>query len=168
MILLFQQRSVIRYYCLCGKTNAQIVTKLGQGYYQDALHLRAIEKWAARFRAGPETVEDDERPERPPHNDLDDAVLRFLERQPHSSSRKISKAVYSPWTKILRVLDDLELRLFTANWMPHRLSDAHLADRVELSQHMLDMMQGLGPRQQRYFITGDESYIYWDNQRRGI
>jgi hypothetical protein len=46
--------------------------------------------------------------------------------------------------------------------MPHRLSD-----RVELSQHMLDMMQGLGPKQQKCAITGDESWIYWDNQGCG-
>jgi hypothetical protein len=39
----------------------------------------------------PETVEDDKRPERPPQNDLGDAVLRFLEKQPHSSSREITK-----------------------------------------------------------------------------
>jgi histone-lysine N-methyltransferase SETMAR len=50
----------------------------------------------------------------------------------------------------------------------HRLSDAQKADRVELSQHMLDMIQGLGPKRQKYLITGDESWIYWDNQRRGI
>jgi hypothetical protein len=33
---------------------------------------------------------------------------------------------------------------------------------------MLDMMQGLGPKQQKYLITRDESWIYWDNQRRGM
>jgi hypothetical protein len=48
------------------------------------------------------------------------------------------------------------------------LSDAQKADRVALSQHMLDMMQGLGPKQQKYLMTGDESWVYWDNQRRGM
>jgi hypothetical protein len=33
---------------------------------------------------------------------------------------------------------------------------------------MLDMVQGLGLKQQKYLITGDESWIYWDNQRRGM
>jgi hypothetical protein len=80
MTFLFQQRSVIRYYCLRGKTNAQIVTKLEQGYHQDALHLRAAEKWAARFRAGRESVEDDEMPGMRHQNDFGDAVLRFLEK----------------------------------------------------------------------------------------
>jgi histone-lysine N-methyltransferase SETMAR len=41
-------------------------------------------------------------------------------------------------------------------------------DRLEFSQHLLEMMQGLGPKQPKYLITGDESWIYWDNQRRGM
>jgi hypothetical protein len=132
------------------------------------LRLRTVKKWAARFRASRETVEDDERPGRPPHNDLGDAVLKFLEKQPHSSCREISKALYSPWTTILRVLDNIGLHFFAPRWIHHRLFDAQNSDGVELSQHMLDMMQGLGPKQQKYFITGDESWIYWDNQRRGM
>jgi hypothetical protein len=132
------------------------------------LRLRAVEKWAAKFRAGWETVEDDEKPERPPQNDLGDIVLRFLEEQPYSSSREISKALYSPQTTILRVLDDIWLRFLAPTWIPHRLSDSQKANRVEFSQHTLDMMQGLGPKQQKYLITGDESWIYSDNQCRGM
>jgi hypothetical protein len=101
-------------------------------------------------------------------NDLGDVILRFLEKQPHSSSREISKAVRSPWMTILRVLDDIGLRFFAPRWIHHRLSDAQKVDRVEFSQHMLDMMQGLGPKQQKYLVTVDESWTYWDNQRRGI
>jgi hypothetical protein len=33
---------------------------------------------------------------------------------------------------------------------------------------MLDMTQGLGPKQQKYLMTGDESWMYWDNQHRGM
>jgi hypothetical protein len=159
---------VIRYYCLRGRTNIPIVTKLKQDYHQDALHLWAVEKWAARFRAGLESLEDHERPGKRPENDLGDAVLKFLEKQPYSSSREISKVLYSPGTTILQVLDDLGLRFFAPRWISHRLSDAQLADTVELSQHMIDMMQGIGPKQQKYLITGDESWIYCDNQPRGM
>jgi histone-lysine N-methyltransferase SETMAR len=48
------------------------------------------------------------------------------------------------------------------------LSDAQKAERVELSQHMLEMMQGLGPKRQKCSMTGNESWIYWDNQHRGM
>jgi hypothetical protein len=168
MTLLSQQRAVIRYHCLHSKTKAQIVTKLDKGCHEDALRLRAVEKWVARFRAGREIVEDDESLERPPQDHFGDAVLRYLEKQPHSSSREISKAIYSPRTTILRVLDDLGLGFFTPRWIPHRLSDAHKVDRVEPSQNMLDMMRRLSPKQQKDPITGDQSWIYWDNQRRGM
>jgi hypothetical protein len=107
-------------------------------------------------------------PGRPPQNDLSDAVPRFLEKQPHSSSREISKAFCSPPTTILRVLDDLGLRFFVPRWVLHRFSDAQKADRVELSQHMLDVVQGLGPKRPKDLTTGGESCIYWDNQRRGM
>jgi hypothetical protein len=100
MTILFQQRTVIRYYFLHRKTNAQIVTKLEQGYHSDALPLRTVEKWAARFRAGRETVEDDESPGRSLQNDLGDSVLRFVEKQRYSSSHKISKVLHSPRTII--------------------------------------------------------------------
>jgi hypothetical protein len=50
-------------------------------------------------------------------------------------------------------LDDRRLHFFAPRWTPHRSSDAQSSDRVELSQHMLDMMQGLGPKQQKYLIT---------------
>jgi hypothetical protein len=65
-------------------------------------------------------------------------------------------------------LDDLWLDFFISRWVLHRLSDGQMADRVGFSQHMLDMMQGLGRKQQKYLITVDESWIYWDNQRRGM
>jgi hypothetical protein len=48
------------------------------------------------------------------------------------------------------------------------LSQAQKAGKVELSQHMLDMMQRLGPKQQKYLITADECCIYWDNQHCGM
>jgi histone-lysine N-methyltransferase SETMAR len=65
-------------------------------------------------------------------------------------------------------LDDLGLRFFAATWIHHRLSDVQTAHRVELFQHMLDMMQGLSSKQQKYLTTADESWIYWNNQHRGM
>jgi hypothetical protein len=73
----------------------------------------------------------------------------FMTKQPYSSSREISKALYSPRTTILRVLDDLGLRFFAPRWIPHRVSDAQKADSVDPFQHMLDMMQGISPKQQK-------------------
>jgi hypothetical protein len=61
MSLLLQQRSVIRYFVLRGISNQQITAKLANGYGLDALCLRAVQKWAVRFRTGQHDVEDDDR-----------------------------------------------------------------------------------------------------------
>jgi hypothetical protein len=53
-------------------------------------------------------------------------------------------------------LDNLGLHFFAPRWIRHRLFDAQKADKVKLSEHLLDMMQGLGPKQHKYLITGDE------------
>jgi histone-lysine N-methyltransferase SETMAR len=166
MSLLMQQWSVIRYFVLCQKSNQQIAAKLGKAYGQDALCLRAVQKWAARFRAGQENGADDERSGRPPQTDSRDIRLRFLEKNPHSSSRDISKALFTPKTTILRLLTDLGLKFHQARWMPHRLSEQQKADRVALSREMLQTVNDLGPKQHKYLITGDETWIFWDNNHR--
>jgi hypothetical protein len=149
MTLLFQHQSVKRYYCLRGKRNAQIVTKLEQGYHQDAPRLRTVENWAARFRAGLETVEDDEKPGRDPQNNLGDTVLRFFEKQPHSSSRKINDALYSPRTTILRVLDELGSRFFAPKWMADRL---FVKKSARKKGHVLHNKKRNPPQKALYYI----------------
>jgi transposase len=139
-----QQRSVIRYFDLCQKSNQQIAAKLAKGYGQDALCLRVVQKWAGRFRAGKENVEDDERSGRPPHTDIRDVFLRFLRKNPHSSSGDISKALFTPKTTILRLLTDLGLKFHQARGIPHQLSEQQKTDRVALSQKMLETMDDLG------------------------
>jgi hypothetical protein len=64
MSLLLQQRSVIRYFVLRGKSNQQIAAKLANGYGLDALCLRAVQKWArcpeikARFWEGEQQLKE--------------------------------------------------------------------------------------------------------------
>jgi transposase len=168
MTLKMQQRSVVRYYCLLGKTNRQICAKLAKGYGREALHERAVERWAARFRDGQETVEDNDRPGRPPKSDFAKALVQFLEKQPHSSTREISKALCAPRTTIRRVLASLGLHFFAPRWIPNRLSDDQKADRVALSQEMLEILEPTSSNKWRYVITEDESWIYRDNNIRGM
>jgi hypothetical protein len=109
MFLNVQQRSVIRYDCLREYNNQSIHTEFCCVYHEAAFYPQAVEKWAVRFRWGQETVEDDSRPGRPPKGDLGDAVLPYLDKQPHSSLGEINKVLCSPKTTILQILHDLGL-----------------------------------------------------------
>jgi uncharacterized protein YfaT (DUF1175 family) len=64
-----------------------------------------------------------------------------LEKNSHSSSRDISKALFTPKTTIIRLLADIGLKFYQARWIPHRLSEQQKADRMTLSQDMFQMMQ---------------------------
>jgi hypothetical protein len=160
MSLLMQQRSLIQYFVLCRKSSQQIAGKLAKGDGQDALCLRAVQKWAARFRAGQEDVKDDQRSRRPPQKDIYNIILSFLEKNPHSSSRDISNALLTRKMIILRLLADLGLKSHQARWIPHRLSEQYKAHRMTLSQDMRQDDEGPWTSQQQYVITGDESWIF--------
>jgi hypothetical protein len=51
--------------------------------------------------------------------------------------------------------------------VPSKLSAELKAKRIEICQEVLGILEQLGPRQQNHAITGDESWIYWDNYHRG-
>jgi hypothetical protein len=104
-----------------------------------------VETWDARFRAGQETV-DDTRPGRPASSDLSEAILQFLEKQPHSSSRDISKALCLPKTTVLRILHEIGLHVIAPRWIPYHLSDEQKADRVVIYQNLIDMIILRGPK----------------------
>jgi hypothetical protein len=56
---------------------------------------------------------------------------------------------------MLRILHDIGLYFFAPRWVPYRLSDRQKADRVAISQDLIDMIISLGPKQSKYLITGD-------------
>jgi hypothetical protein len=131
---------VILYFVLCEKSNSKIAAKLAKSYGEDAVCLRAVQKLATQFRAGQNDVEDDEQSGTPAQTDLRNAILRFLERNPHSSSGNVNKALFIPKTIIRRLFTDLGLRFYKTCWIPYKLSEEQRADRVARSQDMLQMM----------------------------
>jgi hypothetical protein len=50
--------------------------------------------------------------------------------------------------------------------MSHQFSWEQMADRIIVSQNMWDMMSRLRPKQRKYFITGDESWIFRNNEQQ--
>jgi hypothetical protein len=123
-IIDIQQQSVIRYYVL-GKTyNNEIHTKHNLGYSKDILYQRTVDMWAARFRSGRTSVEDDDKPGRPSRDDFSTTVSDYLERNPHALCGEIAKDLFVPINAISQVLEEIGSRFFIARSMPtnYRLS----------------------------------------------
>jgi hypothetical protein len=106
-----QQRSVICYYVLRHKSNHQIQAKLCLVYGKDALCLRTVCTWTARFRSKKTSVEDDERPGRPSCDDFSSAISDYLERNPYASCHDIAKGLFVPRITILRALRENGLQI---------------------------------------------------------
>jgi hypothetical protein len=94
--------------------------------------------------------------------------LRFLEKNPRSSSPDIRKALFTPKTTIRCLLTNLGLTFRQACWIRQPFSEQQKAEKVAFSQEMLQTMSDLEPKQHKYLITGDETWIFWDNNHRGM
>jgi hypothetical protein len=147
-------------YVFCKKSNEEIHTKLSFGYNKDALCQRTVNAWTARFRSERISVEDDDRPGRSSSDDFSTVVSGYLERNSYASCRKIAKDLFVLMTMILRVLEEISSRFFIARWMLHELSAESNANRVDICQEMLEILEKLGPRQKNHVITSDECWIY--------
>jgi hypothetical protein len=139
------------------KRNAAIPVKFPKGNHESAWHIRAVEKWAARFRGGQNSIQDEARPEKPLETDFRNAVVRFLEKQSHSSSWEMSKALCWPKTAVLRGLDDLGLHFLAPRRIPYHLPEPYKAERVQVCEDTLQIIKSLGLQYHKYLLTGNES-----------
>jgi hypothetical protein len=57
-------------------------------------------------------------------------------------------------------LTDLRLKFYQAGWIPHQLSEPQKVDRVTLLQGMFQKRKDSGPKQHKYLMMGNESWIF--------
>jgi hypothetical protein len=120
-----------------------IQAKLSLVSGKDALCQRTVDTWAARFRSGRTSVQDDEPPGRPFSDSLFDAVSGYLSRNLHGSCREIAKDLFIPKTTILYIVDETHLRFFVARWVPYKLSPELKAKRSQICREMLEVLEKL-------------------------
>jgi hypothetical protein len=145
---------MIRYYVLHKKSNTATQAKFSLGYGKDALCQRPVGTWAAHFRSGRTSVEDDERPGRPSSDSLSDIVSDYLNRNSQASRQEIAKDLFILMTIILRILDEIDMRFFIARWMPYKLSPELKANRIEICQEILEILEKPGSRQIIILLQG--------------
>ena len=160
-------RTVIKFFVSCGLTNGQIHEWLEKGFGYNAVTLRTVETWAARFRAGRTSVEDDVRSGRPTEDGRDALILSHIEENPNASTRSMSDALGIPLTSVYRILTQLHFQYFKCKWVPHRLSDDQKFKRVERSKELLEKLGPMSDRQLANVITEDESWFFFSNGSDG-
>ena len=156
-------RAVIHYCYLRGLTPIETEAEMKPVYGRQMCHIKTIRNWFANFDQGRKELSDLPRSGRPADNTCLDDILNLLDEQPFISARRMAEVLGIPKTTVLTKLhDELDFIKVNLRWVPHFLSNENKQQRVEYSQALLEYLES-GPRTWNQLITGDQSWIYWDN-----
>ena len=116
-----QQRSVIRFMVMQNKTPKSIHEELQTTLGEAALAYSTVKKWAALFKAGRESVEDDERSGRPKtavNEDKVKAVEDFIMRDRRVSVRHIAATMNLSVGSVETIIHErLHMSKVSARWV---------------------------------------------------
>ena len=97
-------------------------------------------------------------------NDIQNVLHEF----PFASVRMIALDVKKPPVTVYRYLTQvLHLKYKVTHWLPHKLSDQNLKERVQKSNELFDILKTSKSYEYRNIITGDQSWILYKYSPHG-
>lgn len=158
-----QQRSVIKFFVLQGKAPKDIHAELEATLGHGALSYSTVKKWAALFKHGRESVEDDPRCGGP-SSAIHDGTVAEVEGLV-MGNRRVSVAWLAAHVGISKgsigtiLHDRLGLSKVSARWVPKMLTPEQKATRVTTSQEVLDLMASDMDGFMARIVTQDETWV---------
>lgn len=147
---------------LCGDTPTKVHADLAVAFGENVPDLRTIQRWFSEAQKRRLSVEDLPRSGRPKNPDIDAAIQQECKQTRGISTRELAHNTGIPQTTVLEHLRALGYQYLCNRWIPHVLSDDQKSQRVETSADILFLLT-TSPRG-TMFVTGDESWIYFDNR----
>ena len=162
-----EQRAYIKIRALLGYTTNSICQDLVQVYsMKDTLSYPAVRRWAQRFKAGWESVEDDPRSGAPvtaATTDNKSAIKKLIDLDPHVTIKELANTLKIAMGTVDGILkSQLNLSKVCARWVPHSLTAAQKVQRVKCCKKLLNMCAGRDHRRLFEIITGDETWVRYD------
>jgi histone-lysine N-methyltransferase SETMAR len=154
------------YYCFQrGLKTKQATQEINGAKGEGTVSRWTANRWYRKFRSGQTELEDQPRSGRPPTTN-DQAILRSVENQPDLSVRKREQSIRTSKSTIHRHLHCHGFKPKIGRWIPHRLTPAHLQQRVTACQQLLTLQQR--KRILSKLITVDETWVHHDGTVRRI
>lgn len=157
-------RAVIKYFVLKGLRPTEIKNELDSTLKESAPSFSTVKKWAAEFKRGRTSIQDDERTGRPKTVVTDQIVSKIhnaILDDRRLKVREIAEAVNISIDRVHHILRDvLGMRKLTARWVPRLLTVDQKRIRLNISQECLDLFKRNPTEFLRRFITVDESWIH--------
>ena len=157
-------RVLIKHYYLRGKTAKETKEKLDKYYGTSAPSNTTVKRWMQEFKFGRTSTNDEHRSGRPSDvttPEMIKKVLRLVTDDRKLKVREIAKMVNISTERVHNILHNcLNMRKLCARWVPRVLTDQQKLERVDVSQHNLDMFKHNRKEFLRRFVTVDETWIH--------
>ena len=167
---IIEQRAYIKFRTKLGIAPKAILEELVIVCPDTHLSYSRVCEWAARFREGRLSVEDDHRPGPGFTVRTDDNITRIkaiVEEDPHCNIKEIALESGISTGSVERILTmDLQMRKLCARWIPHKLSDSQRLTRLKMSKELLKEYSHADSRRLYEIFTGDETWISYNEPER--
>jgi hypothetical protein len=133
-------------------------------YGQRIPEADTIRHWCYAIKGGTFTLERQRKGGRDPLPDVAKEIKKVLSLYPSASIRFISEFLgFSPQTIKHHLIETLKMKRMSLRWIPHTLTDEHKKTRKERATIIYQQLQLHKKFGYRNIITGDETWIYFNN-----
>ena len=157
-------RAMIFYDFKSGLDQQESFQRLHAAFPNIAPSRATVYRWFGEFRRGRESLEDEERSGRPQTAVTHENVIRveaMVRDDPRVTYHDIERTLGIASPQVSEILhQQLRLRRLCSRWVPHSLSDAQKATRVEWCHEMIARFDNGTSNSALDIMTGDESWIY--------
>ena len=157
-------RAVIRYLGLKGLPPKEVHEDMIATLGEEAPSYTTVKKWAAEFKRGRESLEDDPRSGRPvtvSTQDVIDKVLDIILADRRTTQRTIAFELQISQERVHNIIhQDLGMTKVSARWVPRLLTPDHKRARLVTSRDNLALFERDPEDFLQRFVTMDETWVH--------
>jgi len=158
-----EQRAVVKFCFLLGKTAGETIVMLEKAYKEVAMGKTQVYDWFSRFRNGELSLADQPRSGRPSTSQTDENIARIRElilEDRHRTTDDLVDLSGVSWSSCQRILsEELQIKIVAAKFVPHVLTVDQKQSRVDACRKLKEHLE-IDPDVFSKVITGDESWCY--------
>jgi hypothetical protein len=159
----YDQRVIIRFLSNEGIPADEIATSFQAKFAEHAYKLKNIRFWIGEVQFGRQDLHDEIRTGRPPLYDVNAKILAISNKSPFESARSIDERLRVSHAIMVNYLYlSIDFKSFHLRWVPHLLTEDLRQKRKDDARAMLPLLYAAQRDDWHHFVTGHESWFFFD------